>query len=107
MSHLNEESIKKLTELCRIKCTEEERHSLLGDLEKILIYVDQLQEIDTENVKPCNHVLDEIHNVMREDVVGETLPREIFLNNSPDHTGGMIRVPPVINKSTTPEREES
>jgi aspartyl-tRNA(Asn)/glutamyl-tRNA(Gln) amidotransferase subunit C len=98
MSHLNEESIKKLTQLCRIECTPEEQEALLKDLEKILSYVDQLQEIDTENVTPCNHVLADIQNVMREDVVGETLSRKIFLDNSPAHTDGMIRVPPVISK---------
>jgi aspartyl-tRNA(Asn)/glutamyl-tRNA(Gln) amidotransferase subunit C len=33
---------------------------------------------------------------MREDKVGETLPRELFLANAPSHVGGLIRVPPVI-----------
>lgn len=106
MSHLNEESIKKLTQLCRIDCTEDEQEALLNDLENILNLVDQLKEIDTENVKPCNHVLAEIHNVMREDEVGETLPRDLFLNNSPSHTGGMIRVPPVISKASAPDSKE-
>lgn len=107
MSHLNEESIKKLTQLCRIDCTDEEQEALLKDLESILEYVDQLQEVDTENVKPCNHVLEEIHNVMREDIVGETLPREIFLDNAPDHTNGMIRVPPVISKAAATDSQEA
>lgn len=99
MSHLNEESIKKLSELCRIHCSEEEQQALLKDLESILTYVDQLREVDTENVTPCNHVLADISNVMREDKTGETLSREVFLKNSPEHTGGMIRVPPVIHKA--------
>lgn len=107
MSHLNEESIKKLTQLCRIDCTEEEQQAILKDLEKILDYVDQLQEIDTENVKPCNHVLAEIHNVMRDDIVGETLPRDVFLSNCPDHTGGMVRVPPVISKTSATDAQEA
>ncbi|MEM1282972.1 MAG: Asp-tRNA(Asn)/Glu-tRNA(Gln) amidotransferase subunit GatC [Chlamydiota bacterium] len=107
MSHLDKKSIEKLTQLCRIDCTEEEKESLLKDLENILEYVDQLQEIDTENVQPCNHVLPEIHNVMREDEIGEVLPRDVFLSNSPDQTSGMIRVPPVISKSATPDNQES
>lgn len=105
MPHLDQEEIKKLTELCRIECTEEEKKNLLKDLESILAYVDQLQEIDTEHTLPCNHVLADVANVMREDNVGETMPREVFLKNAPAHTGGLIRVPPVIAKKNN-EREE-
>lgn len=105
MPHLDHEDIKKLTELCRIECTEEEKANLLKDLKSILAYVDQLQEIDTENVQPCNHVLADVANVMREDKVGETLPRDVFLRNAPAHTGGMIRVPPVIIRKNN-ERED-
>lgn len=100
MSELDKESLKKLTKLCRIQCTEEETDRLLHDLQKILDYVDQLQEIDTENIAPLNHVLSDVTNVMREDSVGETLSREVFLENAPDQIGGLIRVPPVIKKQT-------
>lgn len=96
MADLQEKDIEKLSKLCRIECTEEEKKKLLGNLTKILDYVAQLQEVDTEGVQPCNHVLDGMGTVWREDEVGEVLPREKFLDNAPAHTGGMIRVPPVI-----------
>lgn len=105
MSHLTKDDIKKLTKLSRIDCTEDEQLSLLNDLESILGYFDQLEEVETENVRPCNHVLSEMCNVMREDECGESLKRETFLNNSPAHTGGMIRVPPVITKKLKQEVE--
>lgn len=98
MAKLNEESIKTLSKLCRIKCTEEEQAKLLVDMQKIVNYVEQLHEINTENVKPLNHVLAEVANVEREDVVGATLSREEFLKNAPDKISGLIRVPPVIKK---------
>lgn len=96
MVQLDKNVIKSLIQLSRIDCSEEEQESLLGDLQKILNYIDQLNEIDTSDVSPCNHVLAEITNVMREDEVGETLPREVFLANAPAHVGGMIKVPPVL-----------
>jgi aspartyl-tRNA(Asn)/glutamyl-tRNA(Gln) amidotransferase subunit C len=98
MAKLDKENIKTLSKLCRIKCNEEEQAALLENMQKILAYVEQLQEINTENVKPLNHVLVDVANVMREDVVGETLPREVFLKNAPDKISGLIRVPPVIKK---------
>lgn len=100
MSNLNKETIKKLTQLSRIACTEEEQDSMLRDLEKILSYFDQLNEINTDSVTPCNHVLSEIVNPMREDVIGQTLSRDKFLANAPAKPfAGMVRVPPVIKQS--------
>jgi aspartyl-tRNA(Asn)/glutamyl-tRNA(Gln) amidotransferase subunit C len=96
MADLDKETIKNLTKLCRIDCTEEEQLTLLEDLKKILDYIDQLDEIDTENVTPSYHVLDSVVNVMREDNPGETMSREVFLNGAPSHAGGLIKVPPVI-----------
>jgi aspartyl-tRNA(Asn)/glutamyl-tRNA(Gln) amidotransferase subunit C len=99
MSHLDKKTIQHLTKLCRIDCSEEEQEALLRDLENILNFVDQLQEINTEEIPPSDHVLEEIFNVMREDNVGQPMPREIFLSIAPSHVGGMIRVPPVFKQN--------
>ncbi|MBA3957136.1 MAG: Asp-tRNA(Asn)/Glu-tRNA(Gln) amidotransferase subunit GatC [Parachlamydiaceae bacterium] len=96
MAKLDKQTIAKLTKLCRIDCNEAEQEALLGDLKKILDYIELLQEIDTEGVPPCNHVLADMVNVTREDTVGATMPRETFLSNAPSHVGGMVRVPPII-----------
>lgn len=98
MVQLDRNTIKYLTMLSRIGCTEEEQEALLKDLQKILTYMEQLNEIDTENVSPCNNVLEDMVNVMREDVVGESMSRSTFLSNAPSQVGGLIRVPPVIRK---------
>ena len=99
MAQVDKETIQRLTRLCRIDCTEEEQENLLRDLKKIINYVEQLQEIDTQHVPPCNHILEGMANVMREDEVENLLNRDVFLANAPSHIGGMIRVPPVIKQS--------
>ena len=99
MAQLDKQTIKNLVVLSRIDCTEEEQESLLQNLKSILNYVEQLNEVNTDNVLPCNHVIRDVANLMREDLVGETLPREAFLANAPSHVGGMIRVPPVIKQT--------
>ncbi|MBS3904240.1 MAG: Asp-tRNA(Asn)/Glu-tRNA(Gln) amidotransferase subunit GatC [Simkania sp.] len=97
MEHdLSEEDIEKLSHLCRIACTPEEKEKLRANLSKILGYVDQLKEIDTTGVPPCNSVLEGMTNPLREDESCDTMSREVFLANAPAHVGGMIRVPPVI-----------
>lgn len=93
---LTNEEFEKLKSLCRIACSDEEKEELSARLSRVLTYIDQLREVPTENVAPCNHILETFENVLRDDVVGEMLPRETFLGNAPAHVGGMIRVPPVI-----------
>ena len=96
MANLDKETIEKLSRLCRIDCSEEEKISLLQDLQKILSYIEKLQEIDTTDVLPCNQVLEDLSNVMREDAIGELLDAEAFLSNAPSRIGRLIRVPPVL-----------
>jgi len=98
MADVTKETIEHLATLCRIHMTDEDLDQMQNDLEKILQHVEQLQEIDTDDVPPCNQVIPSLHSVMRKDVIGATLSRDEFLENSPDHDGGMIRVPPVMTK---------
>lgn len=100
MSQLTPDTLKKLTELSRIDCSPEEQASLLHDLDSIIGYMTLLNELDTSDVPPCNYVIPHESNVTREDVIGESLSRAKFLENAPSHTGGMIRVPPVLKPNT-------
>lgn len=98
MAELTQETIKNLAKLSRIHCTPEQEAALLKDLGKILHYIDQLNELDTGDTPPCYQVLEGLSTVMREDEVGDLLPRETFLANAPDQVGGMIRVPPIMQQ---------
>jgi len=99
MEEFDEDALSKLTQLCRIACTKEEKQKLHSQINAILDYIKQLDEVDTEGVEPCYCVLEHLSNVMREDVVGGLLSKEQFLANAPAHVGGMIRVPTVIQSA--------
>lgn len=99
MARLDKEMIHKLSMLSRIQTTPEEEEGLLRDLSSIVNYFEQLNEVDTENVPPCNIVYTLNESVTREDMVKNTLPREKFLANAPDQIGGMVRVPPVLKRA--------
>jgi aspartyl-tRNA(Asn)/glutamyl-tRNA(Gln) amidotransferase subunit C len=99
MAEIDKETVKNLTKLSRIDCTEAEQEALLHDLKRIISHMDQLNEVDTEHLKPCNHVLEDMVNVTREDKVGTTLPREAVLDLAPSQVGGLFRVPTVIKQS--------
>lgn len=94
---LDDNELSNLKRLCRIECSAEEELSFRKSLDRILGYINQLQEVDTQNVTTCSYPLKEVFaQPLREDEPGELLSREAFLANAPDHVGGMIRVPPVL-----------
>lgn len=96
MSHFDENDLQKLMKLSRIECSNEEKEKFYKALSRVVTYMDQLSEVNTEGIAPCNHILETISNVTREDETGEVLPRETFLANAPSHVGGMVRVPPIV-----------
>jgi len=97
MSSFNEQDLKDLQRLARIKLNKDENQNLLKSMQKILDYVELLSEVDTKGVPCCDLVSQfQTKNVFREDEVGELLSRDQFLENAPDQIGGMIRVPPIM-----------
>jgi len=95
MSRISTDQVKHVAHLARLAITEEEANRFTQQLDKIITFAEQLNEVDTENVEPTSHVL-EIKNVMREDVAKPGLPNEEVLKNAPDHQDGQIKVPPII-----------
>ena len=67
----------------------------LLQLNKILEYVEKLNELDTENVKPLSHPIEGV-NVFREDIVQPSVDREDALKNAPSKNEEFFKVPKVI-----------
>ncbi|WP_449621743.1 Asp-tRNA(Asn)/Glu-tRNA(Gln) amidotransferase subunit GatC [Robertmurraya sp. Marseille-Q9965] len=95
MSRISTEEVKHVANLARLAVSEEEVQKFTQQLDKIITFAEQLNELDTENVEPTSHVLD-MKNVMREDVPAKGLPREEVLKNAPEHENGQIKVPSII-----------
>ena len=101
MANFDHQTLETLKKLCKIECSPEEDEDILSSLNRILNYVDQLKEVNTENTRTCRYVLrGMIKNQLRDDVEADLLVREEFLINSPDQIGGMIRVPLVLKPSS-------
>ena len=95
MSRISIEQVKHVANLSRLAVTEQEALQFQKQLDAIITYAQQLNELDTENVEPTTHVLD-MKNVWREDVAGKGLPIKEVLKNAPDHEDGQSRVPAII-----------
>ncbi len=93
---MDEKQLKNLQRLARIALSEEEEKKFLTNLKNILSHVEKMNEVDTEGVEPCAHVIEGVTAPLREDVPERLIPRDQFLKNAPEHIGGMIRVPKVL-----------
>lgn len=89
--------IDQLAYLARLEFKDEEREAIKKDLERILQFVDKLQELDTDGVDPLIYLSDRINN-LREDKVVKTISHEEALKNAPDADSDYFRIPKVIRK---------
>ncbi len=92
---LSHEHVRKVAALARLKVTDVEVESLLGDLTAILDYVGVLNDVDTTGVQPMVHAV-ELHDVLRQDTVVASLPRPEALDNAPRSDGEYFLVPTII-----------
>lgn len=94
---VNKNQVEQIAKLARLKFDENEIENLTKDMNKILDYMDQLNELDTDNIEPLSHPLD-LSNVMREDKLKESISRDDVFKNAPSHNEEFFKVPKVINK---------
>ena len=86
--------VEHVAKLARLELTEEEKVLYTKQLGDVLKYVDQMNEVDTSNVKPMAQVVDLV-NVMREDVVHYEHTKEELMANAPDIEGEFFKVPKI------------
>lgn len=94
---VNDAMVNKLARLARLRFTEEEKTGIRDDLQRMIGFVEKLNELDLDQVKPLLHMTHE-ENVMREDVIKGSVSREEALSNAPLHDEQFFKVPKVIRK---------
>lgn len=93
---ITREEIKHLAALSNFSVSEEEADSLSGDLENILKYVSQIEELDTEGVEPTFQCF-EMENVWRSDeILPQDANREELLKLTKEEKENQIKVPKVL-----------
>lgn len=92
---VDQEALQKIAHLARLEVRPEEETELLSSLNGVLNWMEQLNEVDTTGVEPLTHISDET-NVLRDDVVGNHLPRKQAFVNAPQHDDQFFEVPKVL-----------
>ena len=94
---VNDALIDKLAVLARLEFEPGEKERLKEDLQKMIAFVEQLQQLDTEGIEPVLQMSSRT-DIWREDEIKNSLTREEALKNAPLTDGVFFKVPKVINK---------
>lgn len=92
---ISDETIEYVGILAKLELSEEEKERAKKDIGDMLDYIDKLNELDTSAVEPMSHVFP-VHNVFREDVVGNGDGRDKTLSNAPERKEDSFVVPKTI-----------
>jgi aspartyl-tRNA(Asn)/glutamyl-tRNA(Gln) amidotransferase subunit C len=89
--------VAHLAHLSRLNVAPEKMDKLVADMQDLVVFVEQLNALDTTGTSPLMHMGDAV-NVLRADEVGGSITREAALKNAPDSDGTFFKVPKVIQK---------
>jgi aspartyl-tRNA(Asn)/glutamyl-tRNA(Gln) amidotransferase subunit C len=90
------DEIRHLARLTRIAMNDKEVDSMRDQMQNIIENIDILKEVDTREIEPTGHSVD-LNSVMREDILGESLPVDDVLLNAPDTQENFIKIRPVFD----------
>ena len=86
---IDDETMENVCILAKLSLSEEEKEKAKAEMQKMLDYVEKLDELDTSEVEPMSHIFQD-ENVFREDVVTNGDNKEAMLANAPKATGAII-----------------
>ena len=95
MSRISADDVRKVAKLARLNLPDDKIATYTGQLESILGYVSQLEQVDTPGVPETTRAV-EVTNVTRQDGVNPTPVREEILNQAPQREGDFFRVPKIL-----------
>ncbi len=84
-----------LARLARLQLTTEEETLFTGQLERVLEHIAKINNLDLSGIEPTAHAIS-VFDIVREDVVGESLPKQVVLEQAPHHANGLFVVPKVL-----------
>ncbi|RZK78949.1 MAG: Asp-tRNA(Asn)/Glu-tRNA(Gln) amidotransferase subunit GatC [Pedobacter sp.] len=94
---IDQQTIAKVANLARIEIQENDVEDLISDMNKILTFMEKLNELNTDGVAPLIYMNTD-ENVWREDVVNQIISVEDGLKNAAVHNESFFLVPKIIEK---------
>ena len=93
---LSEADVRAIADYARIGIAEEDLPQMTIDLNSMIESLDAIKQYDLDDVEPTFHPIGDLVNVLREDVVTPSLPRDVALSDTADQEDGQFRVPAIL-----------
>jgi aspartyl-tRNA(Asn)/glutamyl-tRNA(Gln) amidotransferase subunit C len=95
--NIDEQTVDKIAHLARLELAADEKQIMIKDMNKILGFMDKLNEVNTTGVEPLVYMTAEVNN-LREDAIKQDINTEEALENAPLHDDSHFLVAKVISK---------
>jgi len=94
---IDKEQIQRIADLARLELSDDELEKYRNQISDILVYIDQLQEVNTDNIEPTAQITG-LENVLREDEICEWDKEESekALNQAPELKNNQVKVKRVL-----------
>ena len=92
---IDKDKIKHVSKLARISLDDKQTNALVKDLTSIFVFIEQLNELNTDKIEPLSSILDK-ELILRDDIVDDGKIRDKILANSPSKNEEFFVVPKVI-----------
>ena len=92
---IDNSTVKKVASLARIEIKSDEEDKLIKELNNIILWVDELQKVNTDKVDPMLSVFNE-SMPMRQDIPQSKYSNKLIMKNSPKSNSGFFVVPKVV-----------
>ncbi len=94
---IDKELVERIAHLARLEFNDDQKQKIESDLNRILDFMDSLNELDTQSVEPLVYLSEEV-NVLRKDEVKQEASHADALKNAPKKDSDYFRVPKVIEQ---------
>jgi len=94
---IDTKTVDKLADLAKLEFDERSKKEIIGDLNKMLAFVEKLNKLDTGEVEPLIYMSKET-NILRNDKVVQRTTQAQALKNAPEKDSDYILVPKVLYK---------
>lgn len=91
------EQVRKVALLARLELEPDEEQPFMAQLNSILDYFEQLNELDTQDVPPTTRAI-EVSNITRPDTLATFSDRESLLENAPEREADFFKVPKILGE---------
>ena len=94
---IDKSTVERVAALARLSFNEEGKEKMQAEMNKIVTFIDKLEELQTDGVEPLIFMTDEV-NAFREDVAITSITKEQALKNAPQKDSDYYKVPKVIER---------